>query len=365
MDELLFWKVWRNKLLIYNILRLIKRSNISDPFSLKSIKKYDMIHSVEWMLQNNHIELLKDKLVRKQYLSFTNSTTDYIIRKVDVLLSASKFGNLEAIKLFASEPTVRPKESFPIELAILNGHIEIAKEENFKIIDGQSYEDLVLSFLKDIVFPSKHLIDLHSKIKLAYTIGFTFRNFEAFMLVVTTIYNNWDGIALQDSFLGLLIGILEYSYTRMEIIIMETIYKLEAVEYILDSRIDDIQKIVQSKQGWNRKSLKEFIKDRYQIDTDLLQNQKKLTFYQSLTLEFYRNGYTLEFRNLILENYKKNGLKLNEALGYILQYDNIELLKCYFTEIQSLWIPHPKGSELYYINENFSNSETHMLTLKD
>ncbi|KAM9964304.1 hypothetical protein ACTFIW_004060 [Dictyostelium discoideum] len=170
--EILFWKIWRNKYILINIL-----NNLKEKFTRN--KKYHEIHSVDYMLKNNFIELLIDKVKQNCYLTFSknfkiqdlfetingdtiisnnfynNLIKNYkrhLIHKSEALCEESCISNnIELLKIIINDPDYNYKflnNSSLIDLSIKNGsNLKILKflfnNENLEISKNYSEKELL------------------------------------------------------------------------------------------------------------------------------------------------------------------------------------------------------------------------------
>ncbi|EGC38114.1 hypothetical protein DICPUDRAFT_29193, partial [Dictyostelium purpureum] len=77
--ESLFWKVFHNRYILSKILNQIYINEWFsyfnyDDYNIKNRIRFKHIHSLDWMVDNNQIALLKCKLEAKEFISIINST---------------------------------------------------------------------------------------------------------------------------------------------------------------------------------------------------------------------------------------------------------------------------------------------------
>ncbi|KAM9969296.1 hypothetical protein ACTFIR_001125 [Dictyostelium discoideum] len=82
-NEKLFWKVLRNIYLNSKIFNYIKIVNDSFNKFKIGIFKYYEINSTEWMIENGHLNLLRDKIINSNNLSFYCNDSKQTNRKYD------------------------------------------------------------------------------------------------------------------------------------------------------------------------------------------------------------------------------------------------------------------------------------------
>ncbi|KAM9950690.1 hypothetical protein ACTFIT_011961 [Dictyostelium discoideum] len=166
IEEILFWKVYRNKYLNRKIYGIIKTEsyclskNIYDIRTSNSVD-IDLIESVEWMVQNKHFGLLKYKLENKKgetkhikiikktpqvfFQSFNNATpieietlkecleilmTKYTIefQTCDLIDATSKANSVIPFKILTSSPYNLPMYNYTVENALTNCDLKYYKE---------------------------------------------------------------------------------------------------------------------------------------------------------------------------------------------------------------------------------------------
>ncbi|KAM9998277.1 hypothetical protein ACTFIY_007951 [Dictyostelium cf. discoideum] len=166
IEEILFWKVYRNKYLNRNIYRIIKTENDCMSKNIHDIRAsnsvdIDLIESIEWMVQNKHFGLLRYKLENKKgdtkhikiikktpqvfFRSFNNATpteieilkecleilmTKYNIefQSCDLIDATSKANSVIPFKILTSSPYTLPIYNYTVENALTNCDLKYYKE---------------------------------------------------------------------------------------------------------------------------------------------------------------------------------------------------------------------------------------------
>ncbi|KAK5583055.1 hypothetical protein RB653_004645 [Dictyostelium firmibasis] len=109
--EVVFWKVWKNKLLRNYIVSFLSKSfkDYEIPFSTF---KYNEVYSSEWMILNNHHGLLLDKVNRKEYLTFNSG----VIEEGNINIKSKKSNIVTQFKKtifnFIENASIQDQETF-------------------------------------------------------------------------------------------------------------------------------------------------------------------------------------------------------------------------------------------------------------
>ncbi|KYR01384.1 hypothetical protein DLAC_01971 [Tieghemostelium lacteum] len=151
MNEQLFFGVWRNKYLI----KLIFSNVVSSDIDIQNrYREYREIFNVDWILAQNYIDLLRDKVETNQYLIFTKEAWGLVFDKIKEKKLLEKiyknYGHLsESIHL--------------LEMAILNGNLEalsilkpLIVPQRFKYLQKKILESghvSVLEYLQPHIIP--------------------------------------------------------------------------------------------------------------------------------------------------------------------------------------------------------------------